>query len=103
MSNIGKLMKRASRIQQQMEAVQLALASRTVEATSGGGVVKVTVRCDGTLVAIHIDPQAANPADTQLLEELLLTAGNSALASAKEVANAEMGKVTGGLNMPGLV
>ncbi len=103
MSSIGKLMKQASRIQQQMEAVQLALASRTVETTSGGGAVKITARCDGTVAAIKIDPQAVNPADAQLLEDLVLTAVNSALAKAKEIANAEMGKVTGGLNMPGLI
>ena len=103
MSSIGKLMKQAARIQRQMEDVQSQLAAKTVEATSGGGAVKVVAKCDGTLASIRIDPQAANPAEIQLLEDLILTATNSALNQAKEVANSEMGKVTSGLNIPGLV
>lgn len=103
MSSIGKLMKQAARIQRQMEEVQSQIASRTVEATSGGGVVKVVAKGDGTVASIKIDPQAVNPADTQLLEDLILSAINSALAQAKELSNAEMGKVTSGLNLPGLM
>ncbi len=103
MSSIGKLMKQATRIQQQMEQVQQMLASKTVEATSGGGVVKVVAKCDGPIASIKIDPQAVNPADTQLLEDMVLTAVNSALSSAKEVSNTEMTKVTGGLSIPGIM
>lgn len=103
MSSIGKLVKQAARIQRQMEQVQTDLAARTVEATSGGGAVKAVARCDGTLASIKIDPQAVNPADAQLLEDLVLTAVNSALNQAKEISNNEMGKVTAGFNMPGLV
>lgn len=103
MSSIGKLMKQAARMQQQMEQVQAQLAQRTVEATSGGGMVKVTAKCDGTLAAIKIDPQAINPADAQMLEDLVLVAVNHGLTQAKELAAAEMGKVTGGLGMPGLM
>ena len=102
MSSIGKLMKQAARMQQQMEQVQTSLASRTVEATSGGGAVKVVARCDGTIASIKIDPQAVNPADAQLLEDMVLTAANQALAQAKEISTAEMGKVTAGFNLPGL-
>ncbi len=100
MSSLGKLMKQAQRMQQQMEQVQAQLAQRTVEATSGGA-VKVTAKCDGTLAAIKIDPQALNPGDAQLLEDMILTAANQALTQAKEIANAEMGKVTSGMNLPG--
>ena len=103
MSSIGKLMKQAARMQQQIEQVQTGLAARTVEATSGGGVVKVTAKCDGTLAAIKIDPQAVNPADTDLLQDLVLTAANNALAQAKEISSQEMGKVTQGFNMPGMM
>jgi len=103
MSSIGKLMKQAARMQQEMERVQTGLAARTVEATSGGGGVKVTARCDGTIAAIKIDPQAINPADPQLLEDMILTAANQALAQAKEISSAEMGKVTSGFNLPGMV
>ena len=103
MSSIGKLMKQATRIQQQMEQVQQMLAAKTVETTSGGGIVKVVAKCDGTIASIKIDPQAVNPADTQLLEDMVLTAVNSALASAKEFSNNEMTKVTGGLSIPGIM
>lgn len=102
MSSIGKLMKQASRIQRQMEEAQQQLALRTVEASSGGGVVKVVARCDGSVASIRIDPQTVNPADTPLLEDLVLSAVNTALAQAKETASAEMSKLTGGLNFPGL-
>lgn len=86
-----------------MEEVQAALAARTVEATSGGGAVKVNAKCDGTLGSIKIDPQAVNPADVQLLEDMIITAVNNALAQAKEISSAEMGKVTQGFSIPGLV
>ena len=102
MSSIGKLMKQASRIQQQIEKTQAELASRTVEATSGGGAVKVVASCDGLLKSIKIDPAAVTPADVQLLEDLVLTAANHALAQAKEISNPEMGKVTSGFSLPGL-
>ncbi len=103
MSSIGKLMKQAARIQRQMEEVQGQLAARTVEATSGGGAVKVTCKCDGTVSAIKIDPSALNPADSQILEDMLLSAVNSAISQAKEISNSEMGKVTAGFNIPGLM
>src|SRR6185369_5440730 len=102
MSSIGKLMKQAARMQQQMEEIQNQLAQRTVEATSGGGAVKVVARCDGTIASIKIDPQALNPSDAQLLEDMIITAANQALGQAKEVSNAEMGKVTAGFSLPGL-
>jgi len=103
MSSIGKLMKQAARIQRQMEEVQTQLAAKTVEATSGGGVVKAVAKCDGTLASVKIDPQAINPADPQMLEDLVLTAVNNALSQAKELSSSEMGKVTAGLNIPGLM
>jgi len=102
MSSIGKLMKQAQRMQAQMEQIQTDLAKRTVEATSGGGAVKVTAKCDGTLASIKIDPQALNPGDAQLLEDMILTATNQALGQAKEISTAEMGKATAGFNLPGM-
>ena len=100
MSSLGKFMKQAARMQQQMEQVQAQLAQRTVEATSGGA-VKVTAKCDGSLAAIKIDPQALNPADAQLLEDMILTAANQALSQARDISTSEMGKVTQGMNLPG--
>lgn len=90
-------------MQQQMEQIQADLAKRTVEATSGGGAVKVVAKCDGTLASIKIDPQAINPADAQLLEDMILTAANQALKQAKDVSTAEMSKATAGFNLPGFV
>jgi len=101
MPNFGKLVKEAARMQQKMEKVQAELSSRTVEATSGGGAVKVTARCDGTLECVKIDPQAAG--DVTMLEDLILSAVNQALTQAKEIANSEMGKITSGLSVPGLM
>jgi DNA-binding YbaB/EbfC family protein len=100
MPNLGKIMKQAARMQQQMEVVQAQLAQRTVEASSGGA-VKITARCDGTLAAVKINPEALNPGDAPLLEDMILTAANQALAQAREISSAEMGKVTAGLNLPG--
>ena len=103
MSSIGKLMKQAARMQQQMEQIQADLAARTVESTSGGGAVKVVAKCDGTLASIKIDPQALNSADAQLLEDMILSAANQALNQAKEISNAEMGKATQGFSLPGMM
>jgi hypothetical protein len=95
-------MKQAARMQQQMEQIQTALAQRTVEATSGGGAVKVVAKCDGSIASIKINPQALNPADAQLLEDMILSATNQALGQAKEISTAEMGKATAGFSLPGL-
>ncbi len=103
MSSIGKFMKQAGRVQRQIEEVQVQLAARTVEATSGGGAVKAVAKCDGSVASIKIDPQAINPADPQLLEDLVLTAVNNALNQAKEISSAEMGKVTSGFSLPGMM
>ena len=99
--SLGKLMKQAAKMQQQMEQIQASLATRTVEATSGGA-VKVVAKCDGTLVSVKIDPAALNPADAQLVEDMILTAANQALAQAKEISNTEMGKATAGFSLPGM-
>lgn len=101
MSSIGKLAKQAARMQQQLAQVQAQLAARTIEATSGGGAVKVTAKCDGSIASVKIDPQVLNPADAQVLEDMILTAANQALSQARDITNAEMGKVTAGLNLPG--
>ena len=95
-------MKQAARVQRQMESVQNELANRTVEATSGGGAVKVVAKCDNTVDSIKVDPQAMNPEDPQLLEDMIVSAVNSALSQAKEISNEEMNKVTSGMNIPGM-
>ena len=95
-------MKQAARVQQQIEQTQAQLASRTVEASSGGGAVKVVAKCDGSVASIKISPQAVNPADAQLLEDMVLAAVNQALEQAKNIANAEMSKATQGFSLPGM-
>ena len=95
-------MKQAARVQQQIEQTQALLAARTVEASSGGGAVKVVAKCDGSIASVRINPQAINPADAQLLEDMILTAVNQALEEAKKISNAEMGKVTQGFSLPGM-
>jgi DNA-binding YbaB/EbfC family protein len=102
MPNLGKLMKQAARVQQQIEQTQAQLASRTVEASSGGGAVKVVAKCDGSVASIKISPQAVNPAEAQLLEDMVLAAVNQALEQAKNIANAEMSKATQGFSLPGM-
>src|SRR5256885_7516317 len=89
MPNLGKLVKEAARMQEKMEKVQAELASRTVEASSGGGAVKVVARCDGSVASIKIDPQAAGSSDVSMLEDLVLSAVNQSLSQAKEIANSE--------------
>jgi hypothetical protein len=103
MPNIGKLIKQAARVQEQMAQIQAQLATRTVEASSGGGAVKVVAKCDGTVASIKINPQAINPADAQLLEDMIVSAVNQAMEQARQISSAEMGKATQGFSLPGLM
>jgi len=96
-------MKQAARVQEQMAQIQAQLATRTVEASSGGGAVKVIAKCDGTVASIKINPQAINPADAQLLEDMIVSAVNQAMEQARQISNAEMGRATQGLSLPGLI
>ena len=102
MAGLGKFLKQAQKMQEQMKVVQDELARREVEGTAGGGAVKAVARCDGTLASIKIDPKVVDPADIEMLEDLILGAVTNALAVAKKTQEDEMGKVTAGLNMPGL-
>ena len=100
--NIAKMMKEAQRMQERMAEAQNELAARTIEATAGGGKIKVTATGAGDIIAIKIDPQVVDPTDVEFLEDLVLTGVRQALEDAKELAGAEMGKLTGGLKIPGL-
>lgn len=88
-------------MQQRMEQVQAELAVRAIEATSGGGAVKVTAKCDGSLASLKIDPAALKSGDAQLLEDMILSATNQALNQAREISTAEMSKITAGMKLPG--
>ncbi len=100
--NIMKLMKQAAAAQKNMEKVQGELAAKTIDFSSGGGMVKVTVSGNGLLEKIAIDKGAVDPNDVEILEDMVLTAVNGALNEARQMASAEMSKVTADLNLPGM-
>ena len=102
MASINKLMKQAMKAQQQAQEVDAAMADRTVEASSGGGAVKVVANCKGHLKSIKIDPEAADPEDIESLEDMVMLAVNNAMEEGQKIQAEEMAKVTAGLNMPGL-
>ena len=102
MASLNKLMKQAMRAQQQAEQVQTELAERTVEASSGGGAVKVVARCDGSVQSIKVDPEALSPDDAEMLEDMLLSAVNSAISEGQEIQKNEMAKITSGMSLPGM-
>ncbi len=101
MVNMAKLMKQAASMQKNMQKMQAELAEKTVDFSSGGGVVTATVRGDLTLEKIKIDPKVVDPDDVEMLEDLIVAAIDGATKEAREMANEEMSKVTGGMDMPG--
>ncbi len=100
--NVMKLMKQAAAAQKNMEKMQSELAGKTVDFSSGGGMVKVTASGDGSIRAITIDPDAVDPQDVGMLEDMVLAAVNGALNDVRDMASTEMAKVTEGLNLPGM-
>ncbi len=102
MMNMAKMMKQVQKMQQEMARVQEELGSKTVEATSGGGMVKVVANGHQDIVSITIDREAVDPEDVEMLQDMVVAAVNEALRQARDMAAQEMAKVTGGLNIPGL-
>ncbi len=103
--NMQQLLRQAQKMQEDMLAAQESLKHETVEASSGGGVVTVSVTGDLELKSITIDPQAVDPEDVELLQEMVLAAVNEGLRNAQELAASKMGGITGGLGglgLPGL-
>jgi DNA-binding YbaB/EbfC family protein len=98
----GNIMKEAQRLQQQMEALQEEVAKKKVEATAGGGMVTVEANGKQEIVSIKIDPEVIDKDDAQMLEDLVLAACNEALRKSRELVQQELGKLTGGLKIPGL-
>ncbi len=103
MAGLGKFLKQAQKMQAEMQRVQEELAQREVEATAGGGAVKATAKCDGTIASIKIDPKVVDPKDVEMLEDLVLGAVTNALQTAKKTQEEEMGKVTAGMSLPGMM
>ena len=102
MKGFGNIMKEAQKLQAQMEQMQAEAAKKTVEATAGGGMVTVVANGKQEIVSIKIDKEVINPEDGQMLEDLVLAACNEALRKSREMMQAELGKLTGGLKIPGL-
>ncbi len=105
--DLGAMMKQVQQMQAEMAKVQEQLKQETVEATTGGGMVKVVMSGDLRLLELTISPDAIDPEDAELLQDMVLAAVNEAIRSAQELANTKMGGVAGGLGggpggMPGL-
>jgi nucleoid-associated protein EbfC len=102
MMNMNKLMKQAQQMQAKMLKMQEELEEKTIEATAGGGVVKVVVNGKQEIVDLKIDPDAVDSEDVEMLEDLILAAVNEGIRKVQDMVNSEMGKLTGGMNIPGM-
>lgn len=100
--DINKLMKQAQQMQAGMQKAQEELANKTVEASVGGGKVTVVATGGGEVQSIIIDPAVVDADDVEFLQDLVLKGVQEAITKGKEMANGEMSKLTGGLNIPGL-
>ena len=99
---MGNLMKQAQQMQQKMLKLQEEIAQKTLDASVGGGMVTVTVNGKSEVLRIKIEPQVVDPTDVEMLEDLIVAGVNEALRKAQEMMAEEMGKLTGGLKIPGL-
>ncbi len=102
MKGFGNIMKEAQKLQAQMAAMQEEVGKRKVEATAGGGMVTVEANGKQELTAVKIDPEVVNKEEVQMLEDLVLAAANEALRKSRELVQQELGKLTGGMKIPGL-
>lgn len=102
MKNMGNMMKQMQKLQKQMAKAQEELKEKTVEATAGGGMVKVIATGEKKIVEVIISQEVVDPEDVEMLQDLILAATNEALNKADELINQDMGKFTKGMNMPGL-
>jgi len=100
---MGNLLKQAQEMQAKIAKIQEELGQKTVEGSAGGGMVQVTVNGQLNLCSVKIDPTVVNVTEKEMLEDLVLAAVNDAMRKAREMASAEMSKVTGGFKLPGLM
>ena len=100
--NFNQMMKQVKKMQAQMEKAQEELAQRTFEGTAGGGVVTVIVNGKKEVQQVSIKPEAVDPEDVEMLQDLIVAAVNDALKKVDEAIANDLGKITGGLNIPGL-
>lgn len=102
MKNMQQMMKQVKKMQDDMQKAQEALKDQFVEASAGGGAVTVKANGHKQIIAITIKPEVIDPEDAEMLQDLVLTATNEALRQVDELAAKEMGRFTGGMNIPGL-
>lgn len=100
--NMQEMMKQARKMQEQLAQAQENMKDVTVDASAGGGMVKATVNGDLELVSIKIDPDALDPEDVELLQDMIVASVNEAIRGISEVASKQMSSITGGLNIPGM-
>ena len=101
--NMQQMMKQARKMQEQLEAAQAKLPDIEVTSSTGGGMIKVVATADLRVKSITIDPEALDPDDVEMLQDMVLTAVNDALESAQDAASRQVSSVTGGLSIPGLM
>ena len=97
------MMKQAQQLQAKMMRMQEEVGNRTVESSAGGGMVKVLANGRQQVLSVTIDPEVVDPGDVEMLQDLVVAAVNDAMGKAQEMMAAEMGKLTGGLKIPGLM
>ncbi|HZW83201.1 MAG TPA: YbaB/EbfC family nucleoid-associated protein [Candidatus Deferrimicrobium sp.] len=102
MGNMQKMMKQVQKMQEDMAKMQEGLADKQVEATAGGGAIKVVANGKLEILEIKIKPEVIDPEDAEMLEDLVTAAVNEALRKAQDLSSQEMGKITGGMKIPGL-
>ena len=100
--NMQQMMKQARKMQEQLAAAEENLKTQTVDTSAGGGMVKVTMTGDMKIESIKSDPDACDPEDVEMLQDMIMAAVNEAIRSVGELANKQMGAITGGLNIPGM-
>ncbi len=102
MANLGNLMKQAKKLQEELERTQAEIATMRVEASSGGGMVKATVNGRGELVDLAIEKEVVDPADVEMLVDLVIAAVQEAQKNAQARAEEKLGPLTQGMNLPGI-
>lgn len=101
--DVGKLMKQAKKMQQEMVKIQEELAGERIEASAGGGAVKVVANGKQELLEVKIDPEVVDSNDVGMLQDLVLAAANEALQQSRDLAAQRLNSVTGGMGIPGLM
>jgi len=100
--NMNKMMKQVQKMQGDMVKMQEQLGEMTVEATAGGGVVKIVMTGKQEVKEVVLDPEVLNPEESEMVQDLLIAAFNEALRKSQELTSTEMNKITGGMKIPGL-